>query len=91
MFCKFFLKTMFLQGLSKFREHKLIHLTFLYFNWDTFKLYTKIPELIQHFLSSFSGMYNLSDEQLVFHLRRVVLEHMNDRRRGEPTIPVEDI
>jgi hypothetical protein len=79
IFCKFFLKMLYEEGMAKFKEDKIIELGYIFAKWNLFHLYQKLLYQIKMYSCLFEREINMSDSYQVYHIRREIHEYLDMR------------
>jgi hypothetical protein len=91
IFCKFFLKMLFEEGLAKFKEKRIIELSYLFAKWSLFHLYQKLLYEIKQYGCLFEREINLSDSYQMYHLRREIYDYLEMRNINNTYLKIEDV
>lgn len=80
------------EGRDKFRESRLIELTWLYLKWGLLRLYQDIFREITIYNSMFERESNLGDSYLLYHLRKEIKAFLEMRNvNNSVRLMIEDV
>lgn len=91
VYCKHFINMMYQEGLTKFREFRLVTISHIYALWDMFRLYQRVLKEIEAYKAMFQKEMNVGDWFLIHHLKILIFEYLRSRSSTTQNLPVEEI